>query len=489
MAENKIQVTPKNVDAYRSRGHTNEDLLPKTEEQRNMGLVNYFTLWMGNLHNIPNYASVGGFLVLGLAPINVMLALMVGAVATGLLMALNGRAGAKYGIPFSMQLRSAYGSTGAKIPGVLRGVIVAIGWFGLQTYVGSQALLIIIGRLWPGFMELGGNTNILGLTIPGLISFVVFWLINVYIGLGGGSLLNKFNNLLTILIYVLFIGMGVWGVRVGGGFSNILQYTASDATSSGGLFFSSLMVINAVLAFWSAPTSSVGDFTQYANSEKDQRWGQLLSLVIGYLVFVFTSMTILIGASINYGTEIWDALEVINRWDSIPAVLFATLVLLLITVNSNATANVTPAAYQFSALFPDHIDYKKGVWLASILGVLIMPWKLMENPDSIYTFLNGVGAVMGPVIGIMLYQYFVIDKQNIDLDELYFDEDKVNKNDNKYVGANFNALLATLIGFLASIVGNFISALSIFSSLSLFTGLIGGVIAYALLEAINKNKN
>lgn len=218
------QVTDEEVERYRARGY-NDDMLPKTAEKRNMGVKNYFTLWMGSVHNIPNYAAVGGFLFLGLSPINVMFALVVSAVLVAAFMVINGEAGSKYGIPFAMHLRSTYGNLGAKLPGFLRGCIAAIAWFGLQTYTGSLALTIILGKLFPGFLEIGDGAQILGIGIPQLISFTIFWVLNVAIGLGGGGILNKFTAILSPLIYVVVIGMTVWAISAAGGLGNILAFS------------------------------------------------------------------------------------------------------------------------------------------------------------------------------------------------------------------------------------------------------------------------
>ncbi len=106
---------------------------------------------MGSIHNIPNYAAVGGFIFLGLSPLQVMLAVVLSSFIVATFMNLNGVAGSKYGIPFAMHLQSTYGSLGAKLPGFLRGCVAAIAWFGLQTFTGSLALLIILGKFSPTF--------------------------------------------------------------------------------------------------------------------------------------------------------------------------------------------------------------------------------------------------------------------------------------------------------------------------------------------------
>lgn len=468
LQNNSIAVTQEQVNLIKTRGY-NEDLVPKTADKRNMGWNNYFTLWMGSVHNIPNYAAVGGFLVLGLSPLNIMVALIISSIVVAGMMTLNGKAGAKYGIPFSMHLRSTYGETGAKLPGFLRGIVTAIAWFGLQNFTASLALLILIGKIWPGFLGLGGDWSFLGISLPGLIAFTVFWAINVLIGLGGGAILNKFTAILNPLIYVVFIGMTIWAVKVGGGFGNILAYRPEGVIQNQSTLLIYLMVINSVIAVWAAPGSSVSDFTQSAKTMKDQVFGQSIGLITGYIIFAFSSIAILIGGSIHYGVNEWNVLNIVQKWDNLPAIILCILVLLMTTISTNATGNIVPAAYQLSALFPKQINYKKGVIIAGVISYVIMPWKLMENEQSIFAFLNMVGAVIGPVVGVMLAQYFFVHKEKINLEELYMDN-SVDNSQNQYHGTNKEAYVATIIALVISISGQFIPSLSVVTDLSFFVG-------------------
>lgn len=162
---------------YEQRGY-NKDIMPKGPEQRDTSAFNFFTLWMGAVHNIPNYTAVGGFLILGLSPLQVMFALVISSLLIGILLAVNGYAGSKYGIPFAIHLRLTYGDIGAKLPGILRGVIAGIAWFGLQTFAGSVALIIVLNKIFPGFSDIGGGHKFLGITVSGFIAFMLFWLIN-----------------------------------------------------------------------------------------------------------------------------------------------------------------------------------------------------------------------------------------------------------------------------------------------------------------------
>ena len=474
-------VSEEEVERFRARGY-NDDMLPKTPEKRNMGVKNYFTLWMGSVHNIPNYAAVGGFLFLGLSPINVMFALVISAVLVAAFMVLNGEAGSKYGIPFAMHLRSAYGNLGAKLPGFLRGCVAAIAWFGLQTYTGSLALTIILGKLFPGFLEIGGGAQILGIGVPALISFTVFWILNLAIGLGGGGILNKFTAVLSPLIYVVVIGMTVWAIGAAGGLGNILAYNAGT-TGNVNPVFVYFMIFNSVIAVWAAPGASVADFTQNATSTKTQRAGQMLSLLVAYVVFAFCSVVILIGASIHFDTQLWDIISVIDKWDTVPAVIGANAVFLLTTISTNATGNIIPAGYQLAALFPKKLSYRGGVVIASIISFCIMPWKLMENSASIYLFLNTIGAVLGPVAGVMMAHYYFVAKRTIDLDALYMDMGNQEKT-NPYQGLNVPAYVATIAGLVVSLSGQFVPALSSISNVSWFVGFFCALVIYLAIRKL-----
>lgn len=468
---------------FERRGY-NKDVMPKTGSQRNTSTFNFFTLWMGAVHNIPNYTAVGGFLLLGLSPLQVIFALIFSSFIIASLLAVNGYAGSKYGIPFAMQLRQTYGDIGAKLPGVLRGVIAGIGWFGLQTFAGSQALLILLIKIFPGFEHLGNGTTILGITIPGLIAFLVFWAINFAIGIGGGDTLNKFTAVLNPLIYIVFGGMAIWGFMVAGGWDNIMNYEIT--TKSSGIIYpailSFILIFNSMMGVWAGPGSSVSDFTQKAVSTRAQIVGQVSGIVVAHLLFAFSSVFIIIGGSIFLGHQEWNILTIINNWDSIWAILIATGVLLMTTISTNATSNIIPAAYQLSVLMPKWINYRRGVILASVVSILIMPWKLMENEDSIFVFLNMIGAILGPVSGVLIVHFYLINRCKVDIERLYFDLNDPNHGGLRF---NFSAYVATILGVVVSLLG-FIPKFQVISDFSWFIGFIIAGVSYIILYVLEK---
>ncbi|WP_159567673.1 allantoin transporter [Budvicia diplopodorum] len=464
-------------ERYRQRGYS-DDLLPTPKDQRTWKGINYFTLWMGSVHNVPNYVAVGGFLILGLSTFSVMAAIIISSFFIAAAMVFNGAAGSKYGVPFAMILRGSYGVRGALLPGILRGCVAAIMWFGLQCYAGSLAFLILIGKLWPGFLALGGDFNLLGLSLPGLIAFLIFWAINVLIGFGGGKVLNKFTAILNPCIYVVFGGMAIWAISLVG-LEPILNYVPANTMVAENPVFLFLVVINAVVAVWAAPAVSASDFTRNAASFKHQMIGQTLGLIVAYVLFAVASVCILAGASIHYGVDTWNVLDIVQKWDSLFASIFAVLVILMTTISTNATGNIIPAGYQIAAIAPKKLSYKKGVMIASLISLIICPWKLMENQESIYLFLDIIGGILGPVIGVMLAHYFIMMRSDIDLDALYTPPGNYNYFEH---GFNVVAFAVTIVSVVLSLGGKFIPLFEPLSRVSWFVGVISAFALYIVFK-------
>ena len=463
------------IEEYRARGYK-DDMLPKPSEKRTWNTFNYFTLWQGSVHNIPSYIAVGGFLTLGLSTFGLITAIILSSLVIAAAMVLNGLAGSKYGIPFAMLLRGSYGVKGALLPGTLRGGVASIMWFGIMNTAGTGAMLILISKFWPSFLNIGGGETILGLGIPAMIAFLIFWAVNMVIAFYGGDVLNKFTAILNPLIWIVFGGLAIWAVYQAG-ISNIFSYVPEQVQTDGGSFFKFFIVMNSLVAVWACPAVGNCDFTQYAKSDKAQAKGQTLGFVVAYTLFAMTSVMILAGASIHYGVDTWNVLDIVNNFDGWFVPTFASIVILMTTISTNATANIIPAGYQVVALFPK-LTYRQGVMIAGVVSVIICPWKLMESQDSLFMFLSLIGAMLGPVLGVMLAHYFVILKGNVDLETLYTKPGQYNYFKNGY---NTLAFGVTIVAALAAIIGEFIPALKPLSQVSWFTGVFLAFFLYAFL--------
>jgi len=456
------------------------DLLPTKKDARTWKFEHFFSIWMGSVHNIPSYVTIGGFFAIGLSIWQVFSIIIISSILLAAMMVLNGHAGGKYGIPFSILLRASYGIKGAVIPGVLRGVVVAIMWFGLQTYAGSIAVSILIGKFWPRYLLLGGDWSFLGLNLPNLLSFVVFWVINILFIFTGMDTLGKLTKLVSPFVFVVFGGMSIWAINLAGGITPILNYSPKGVEGNSVIVI--LTCISAILATWVAQILSVSDVTRFSSSNREQALGQVLGLIFTYLLFAVASITIIIGSEIAFGVPIWNVLEVVERFDNTFAIVLSLLTLCLSTLSVNIIGNIIPAGNQLAALFPKRINFKLGALIATTIGMLILPWKLMENSTSIFSFLNMVGGLLSPVIGVMLTYYFFICKRKINLQELYSSNNDVPLTDR----VSLPALLATLFAGVISLLGKFIPIFEPLYRISWFTGIVLAVLFYFLFYYTNK---
>lgn len=456
------------------------DLFPTKKDTRTWSFGHFFSIWMGSVHNIPSYITIGGFFAIGLSVWQVFSIIMISSILLAAMMVLNGHAGGKYGIPFSILLRASYGIKGALIPGVLRGLITAIMWFGLQTYAGSIAILILIGKFWPSFLTIGGNWSFLGLGLPNLIAFIIFWLIHILFIFTGISALGKLTKLISPLVFVVFGGMSIWAIHLAGGITPILSYSSRGV--EGNSFFIFIACMSAILATWVAQILSVSDVTRFSRSNKEQALGQILGLIFTYLLFAVASITIIIGSEIAFGVPIWNVLEAVDRFDNKFSIALSLLTICLSTLSVNIIGNIIPAGNQLATLFPGKINFKLGALIATTIGILIMPWKLMENSTSIFSFLNIVGGLLSPVIGVMLTHYFFISKRKIHIEELY----SLKIAEPLSGGVNIPALLATVMAGGMSLSGKYIAFLEPLYRISWFTGILFSVLLYTLFFYMNK---
>ena len=272
------------------------------------------------------------------------------------------------------------------------------------------------------------------------------------------------------------------GHSISWGIGPILAYTGEGASGNPVIFF--VAGVTAIIAAWAAPIVNVSDFARLARSTKAQAVGQTVGLVVTYLLFAIASIAIIVGSEIAFGTPIWNVLDVVARFDSTFAIAISVLTLCLTTLSVNVTGNIVPAGYQLASLFPSKLTFKSGAMIAAVIGILVMPWKLMENATSIFTFLNIIGGILAPIAGVMLAHYFVVSKTEIDLAELYSKNGKYNYKS----GFNVNALVTTVIAGMLSLIGNFVPFFKPLYDMSWFVGIISAFILYSLLE-LRRNKS
>ncbi|MEV6603935.1 NCS1 family nucleobase:cation symporter-1 [Kutzneria sp. NPDC051319] len=424
----------------------NSELAPVPLEKRTWTTYNFFALWMGMAHNIPSYTLAASLIALGMDWVQAFLTITLGNLIVLVPMLLNSHAGTKYGIPFPVFARSFYGVRGANLPALLR-AFIACGWFGIQTWVGGEALYVIVGKLfgggWSNAAAIGGQPWTLWL------SFAAFWVVQMLIIWRGMDAIRRFENWTAPLVSVGFLILLVYVLVKAGGFGPILSEPSKLGWGSGfwAVFAPSLM---AMIAFWSTLSLNMPDFTRFGGSQRKQFWGQILGLPTTMSFIAIVAILTTSGAVALYGEAIWDPAQLAARFDSPVLVVVALIALVLATISANLAANVVSPSYDFSNAVPKRVTFATGGLITGVLGVLIQPWRLISDPHVyIFTWLGFYGGVLAAVAGVLIAGYWLIDRTQLSLPDLY-------KENGKYWftgGWNWRALVATVVGAVIAVGG------------------------------------
>jgi allantoin permease len=411
---------------------------------------------------------------------------MLSAVIVSTFYVLNGYSASKYGLPFAMLLRDSFGVKGAIIPALCRGLVAGLVFFGTTTVVGAESLNVIFSRFIPNYMSLGGDFNILGLTVPTMISYAVLWTVTVLLFLGGMNVLSRFGNWSSPVVYVFIIGAAVWAINMAGGFGPILEYVPKKPNSSPLVF---VACVSALVSNWAGPIVNMADFTQRAKSPKDVIIGLPLGFILSYVLFAITCVALIAGTEIAFGEPIFNIVHAIDKIEN----TFSVVVLIL-ALNVGATAfvvfaNLLPSGLQMTALFPKVFTVKKAGVLTAIVGTLILPWKLVSSASTLFYLYSFIGSIFGPIAGIMLSSFYIHRKRKLDLDNIYVPEGSHGEYKNGY---NPIAMAVLGISFILPMSGAFLKSLPFLvkmNEFAFFSGLIVSFILYSILGRFSKSNN
>ena len=445
----------------------NGDLAPVPPSRRTWTTWNFAALWISMAHCLPTYMLAGGLIALGMNWWQALATIALGNVIVLIPILLNAHPGTKYGIPFPVLARSSFGTVGANVPAILR-AIVACGWFGIQTYIGGEAVKTFLVAVWPAFADIGGAASIAGLSVPSAITFGIFWLLNIAIILFGMNAVRVFENWSAPLVLIMAAWLLWWIVRRAGGLGPMFDRPSSFATNADfwKVFVPSL---TGMIGFWATLSLNIPDFTRYGRGQREQMWGQTLGLPT--TMFGFSAMAVVITSaaeSILKGTDpktLWDPVVVLSQITSSAAptgleapliadpgtrwvvALLSLIGVAIATIATNIAANVVSPANDFANCAPRLISFKTGGVITGVVGILIMPWKLLANPEAyIFNWLVGYGGLLGPIAGIMVVDYWLVRGKQLDVPDLY-------RPRGRYAGTNGVALLALALGVAPNVIG------------------------------------
>ncbi len=425
----------------------NEDLAPTTAETRTWDWKSYAALWVAMVVCVPTYMLAGGLVSEGMNWWQAVVTVLLGNMIVLVPMILIGHAGAKHGIPFPVLLRSAFGTKGARIPALARG-LVACGWFGINTWVGGSAIYVIINALTSGVIA-GSPLPFLGIDLGQFASFIGFWALHLYFIKNGTESIRWLETLAAPFLILMGLVLLAWAYITAGGFGEMLAAPSQfiEGGAREGQFWTVFIAsLTAMVGFWATMALNIPDFTRFAKSQRDQIIGQAIGLPLPMALFAFISVAVTSATVTIYGEAIWDPVALAGRMGGL-GVLVALAALVVATLTTNLAANTVAPAYGFSNLSPSKISFTMGGYITAGIGIAIFPWKLLETAGGyLFVWLVGYSALLGPIAGILIVDYFFLRKCKLDHGSLF-------KHDGAYPVWNSAGLIALVIGISPNLPG------------------------------------
>jgi len=438
---------------------SNADLQPTRVAQRTWGTYHMASLWVGLSVCIPTYMLAASLVGGGMNWWQAILTIMLGNLIVCLPMVLIAHAGTRFGIPFPVLARSSFGILGSNVPAILR-ALVACGWFGIQTWIGGQAIYTMLKVALPSWeppyaMALG---------------FAAFWLLNMYVVVKGSESIKRLEAWAAPFLIVAGLALLAWAVTRAGGLGPTLA-APSRFTTTGAFLAYFVPSLTAMVGFWATLALNIPDLSRFAKNQKAQVWGQFLGLPPTMTLFAFIGVAVTSASAVIFGEAIWDPVKLLSRIESPIAIFVALFALLIATLTTNVAANVVAPANGFANLWPSKISFARGGIITGIIGIAIMPWRLLENADRYIGWLIAYSGFLGPIAGIFVADYWIVRRTKLALPELY-------RRDGIYGSVNYRAIVALAAGVAAALMGLVVPALRVLYDYAWFVGFAVAFLLY-----------
>ncbi|MFW0790830.1 NCS1 family nucleobase:cation symporter-1 [Gordonia sp. CPCC 205333] len=457
----------------------NEDLAPTMRAGRTWRSYNIFTLWANDVHSLGNYAFAIGLFALGLGGWQILVALGLGGLFLFLLLNLSGFMGEKTGVPFPVMSRISFGTRGAQIPALIRGA-VAIAWFGIQTYLASVVFRVMIVAVAPSAATLDDN-RILGLSTLGWIAFTILWVVQMVIVSYGMETIRKYEAFAGPIILVTMASLAIWMfIRAGGS----IAWSTPDSKTGIDMWLKIIGDAGLWVAIYGTFVLNFCDFTRSATSRRAIVRGNFFGIPINMLVFG-AIVVVLAGAQFKIdGRVIESPADIVQTVPNTLLLVLSCLALLILTIAVNLMANFVAPIYALTNLFPTKLNFRRAGVVSGVIGLVILPWNLYNSPTVITYFLGGLGAILGPLFGIIMADYWLVRRARVNVPDLYKATPDADYHYSS--GVNPRAIIALIPTATVALLLAFVPAFESTSSFSWFIGAGLGAIIYLLVADRNR---
>ncbi|GLY33336.1 NCS1 family nucleobase:cation symporter-1 [Kineosporia sp. NBRC 101731] len=395
---------------------TNADLAPLAEQK--WGTYNIFAFWMSDVHSVGGYVTAGSLFALGLTSWQVLVSLVVGIVIVQFFCNLVAKPSQVSGVPYPVICRAPFGVKGANIPAIIRGSI-AVAWYGIQTYLASAALDVVLVRLFDGLAPYADASQhgFLGLSTLGWGTYALLWVLQAGVFWMGMESIRRFIDFCGPAVYVVMFalcGYLLWKSQW-----HVSLNLSSENLTGWNVVTTMLSAIALVVSYFSGPMLNFGDFSRYGRSFDAVKRGNFLGLPVNFLVFSILTVVTAAATLPVFGELITDPVETVSRIDNTFAIVLGALTFTTATIGINIVANFISPAFDFSNVSPQRISWRMGGMIAAVGSVILTPWNWYDNDDAIHYTLGVLGALIGPLFGVLIADYYLLRNQRVVVDDLF----------------------------------------------------------------------
>ncbi|WP_243794280.1 NCS1 family nucleobase:cation symporter-1 [Saccharopolyspora gloriosae] len=451
------------------------DLAPTKKDGRRWGAYNVFTLWANDVHSLGNYAFAIGLFALGLNVWGILAAFALASVLLFLLLTLSGYMGHKAGVPFPVMSRIAFGTKGAQLPAAVRG-IVAIAWFGIQTYLASAVLNTLLVAMFPALAPLR-DREVLGLSLLGWITFLALWAVQVLIVSYGMHVIRRYMAIAAPTTLITMCGLAIW-MFARADFS--LSLSTAQPLTGGAMWLQVLEGAALWVVIYGTFVLNFCDFTRSAKSRRSIVRGNLVGIPVNMLFFA-AIVVVLSGAQFKLdGRVITSPTDIVQTIPNMVLLAVASVALIILTIAVNLLANFVAPIYVLVNLFPRYLNFRRAGLVSAIIGLVILPWNLYDSPVVVNYFLGGLGALLGPLFGVIMADYWLLRRTRVNVPDLYTEDAGGEYHYRR--GYNPKAVWAFLPAAAIAVVVALVPAFGAASGFSWFIGAALGAIIYAVIS-------
>jgi nucleobase:cation symporter-1, NCS1 family len=481
-------LTTTEIPADRSPRLYNDDLAPATE--RKWGAFSIFNVWTSDVHSLYGYFLAASLFLVAGNTLKFLIGIAVGSLVIYWLMTLVGIAGVRTGVPYPVLARASFGTFGANVPALVRAVVATF-WYGAQTSAAAGAIVAFLAR-YDGPRSFHESTHLLDHSGLEVVCYLAVWAAQLLIISKGMETVRRFQDFAGPAVWLMMLLLAIVLSVKAGALSFAVDLAPADlaalAKSATGLDVApgSLAAIAAIAATWvtyfAALFLNFCDFARFTPDTKALRKGNIWGLPVNLILFSLVAALTTSAAAKVYGQVILEPAEISAKFDNVFLVLLAALTFAVATLGINVVANFVSPAYDFANVAPKVIDFKRGGLIAALIALVLYPWHPWDNAPS---FVNAIGSTMGPIFGVLIVDYYLIRRAQLNVADLYREDGEF-----RFQGGwNVRAFVAAGIAAIFSSVLPTYGPAGYAATLGPYSWFIGVIVAGVLYFALSAGRS